>query len=1203
LTSAGSPIAACSGRRDGVAHHFSGWYVHDIVLSAVLRKSFVISIRICIMAPASSSENAVRPPREMMFQEGTSNKFWRIELAGSSHTVTFGKVGTNGQTQTKEFDSDADAAKSYDKLVAEKLKKGYQETGSSAAAKPQSAATPVVKEKPAAKVDGKVANAGGKAAKSTAAKSAPAEQDEETDDSGVGARPARELVFQDGSSHKFWRIELSGASHTVTFGKVGTDGQTQTKEFDSEAEAAKSYDKLVAEKIKKGYEDSGTAAPAATRTPVVKSAATAKSAPEPAAPAARAPAKPVQTDVVREFRFAEIDWILGRDRGKTHKRSEPQPFDLEKCLERLSRLKTETYGWVIRWQDLNLPSGLDPQEAHFWLEAMSTNRTREDTPKLMAGRLKSFKAKSSLTLKEIQKLLERQEREFPEEIGIVLGNLLPAEDILTLWLDTLKSQKRSYMGVPFSTGMAWYVIPYWTDAERKAIARKIRGELDPSNAKSDPYEALPLEFYVASAIGMSDEVAAIVSTWERDRYGKSDWDDHYQRPQELVFGLGSPERILSEWRRLRLKMRRAAHVRTFLSATGVEGLDCVRDSIVAVKNKELCDELLGAFCLVVAPEAAPHMLECKLSAKSPTLARQWLDENVGCAVAGLIDTAAGRGKLADAAVDYLRVAKRNGHKGLIEAALKSASPEVASRIRQEVLDHTERVLEPLDEKSTPAALKKAFAGTTVKALKPPAWAGAAELPPIVLGDHQLNPEQMATVLSVLAATPVTTTHPLLAAIRELAEPRSLDEFTWRLFQNWIEAGATAKEKWAMGAIGHLGSDGAALKLTPLVRNWPGESQHQRAVFGLECLRAIGSNVALMQLSGIAQKLKFKGLKTKAEEFVTAIAKDRGLTRAELEDRVVPDCGLDEQGKREFSFGARSFEFLLGPELKPMVRDSDGKIRDDLPKPTSKDDAEQSKNSVEEWKLLKKQIKEVAKIQAGRLEQAMVTGRRWKVDEFKLLLVNHPLMTHLVRKLLWGAYDDKSKLLTTFRVTDERDFADVNEDSVSLKSAASVGVVHPLHMAESDRSAWGEVLGDYEIVPPFAQLGRPVHALEAGEGKATSLERFKGMKLVAPTLVFGLEKLGWIRGLGMDGGGFDEHSKQFPAAGVTAVVNYDGTVGMGYIDPNEMLEVTTCQFVKGMRGPSGYGYGDKEKLIALKDVDPIVISEVIADLNELKAKAK
>src|SRR6185312_3551948 len=143
--------------------------------------------------------------------------------------------------------------------------------------------------------------------------------------------------------------------------------------------------------------------------------------------------------------------------------------------------------------------------------------------------------------------------------------------------------------------------------------------------------------------------------------------------------------------------------------------------------------------------------------------------------------------------------------------------------------------------------------------------------------------------------------------------------------------------WALLAIGHLGGDGSALKLTPLLRAWPGESQHQRAVSGLECLRAIGSDTALMQLNGIAQKLKFQGLKKKAQEFMEAIATDRGMSRTQLEDRIVPDLDLDERGTRIFDFGSRQFTVVLDADLKPVVRDESGKLKSDLPKPGAKDD--------------------------------------------------------------------------------------------------------------------------------------------------------------------------------------------------------------------------------------------------------------------------
>lgn len=51
----------------------------------------------------------------------------------------------------------------------------------------------------------------------------------------------------------------------------------------------------------------------------------------------------------------------------------------------------------------------------------------------------------------------------------------------------------------------------------------------------------------------------------------------------------------------------------------------------------------------------------------------------------------------------------------------------------------------------------------------------------------------------------------------------------------------------------------------------------------------------MQLNGIAQKLKFKALQERAKEKIADIAESRELTVAELEDRLAPDLGLDDNG--------------------------------------------------------------------------------------------------------------------------------------------------------------------------------------------------------------------------------------------------------------------------------------------------------------------
>ncbi|MCX5748221.1 MAG: WGR domain-containing protein [Proteobacteria bacterium] len=68
------------------------------------------------------------------FEEGTSSKFWRARVEGKTLYVNYGKIGSNGQTQVKDFPSPAGAEKEFDKLVAEKRKKGYADVGGGEAA-------------------------------------------------------------------------------------------------------------------------------------------------------------------------------------------------------------------------------------------------------------------------------------------------------------------------------------------------------------------------------------------------------------------------------------------------------------------------------------------------------------------------------------------------------------------------------------------------------------------------------------------------------------------------------------------------------------------------------------------------------------------------------------------------------------------------------------------------------------------------------------------------------------------------------------------------------------------------------------------------------------------------------------------------------------------------------------------------------------
>ena len=65
--------------------------------------------------------------RRFEFLSGSSAKFWEVTVAKDAVTVCFGRIGTAGQAQTKSFRDSAAAQKHADKLIEQKVGKGYVE--------------------------------------------------------------------------------------------------------------------------------------------------------------------------------------------------------------------------------------------------------------------------------------------------------------------------------------------------------------------------------------------------------------------------------------------------------------------------------------------------------------------------------------------------------------------------------------------------------------------------------------------------------------------------------------------------------------------------------------------------------------------------------------------------------------------------------------------------------------------------------------------------------------------------------------------------------------------------------------------------------------------------------------------------------------------------------------------------------------------
>jgi len=74
-------------------------------------------------------------------------------------------------------------------------------------------------------------------------------------DLGVAPAIARNLEYRDAASAKFWQVAVHGTRYTVHYGRIGTAGQTQIKDFSTQDDAVREAEKMIREKLAKGYVD------------------------------------------------------------------------------------------------------------------------------------------------------------------------------------------------------------------------------------------------------------------------------------------------------------------------------------------------------------------------------------------------------------------------------------------------------------------------------------------------------------------------------------------------------------------------------------------------------------------------------------------------------------------------------------------------------------------------------------------------------------------------------------------------------------------------------------------------------------------------------------------------------------------------------------------------------------------------------------
>ena len=452
-------------------------------------------------------------------------------------------------------------------------------------------------------------------------------------------------------------------------------------------------------------------------------------------------------------------------------------------------------------------------------------------------------------------------------------------------------------------------------------------------------------------------------------------------------------------------------------------------------------------------------------------------------------------------------------------------------------------------------------------------------------------------------------------LAERLNQEDLNRFAGDVFSAWLDDGASTKKKWVLYFCAIHGGHYIVEGILHYIKEW---AESSRGVIAAEAVKALalnGSSEALTGIDNLAHHCKSKSVKNAAVQALERAADVLDITSGELGDRLVPNLGFDENRECIFDYGTRQFKVYLSPTLELEIYDENNKKLKRLPTPAKKDIAEIAKKSNDDFKLLKKQLKNTIIMQKLHLETALIADRRWSVEAWTNLFVKNPIMHSFAIGLVWAVYEN-DRLTQTFRYMEDGSFNTADENEYKIPENCTIGLVHPIDLSEDELKAWKEQLSDYEIVQPIKQLERPIYRVHEDEIGKFEVLRYKDKTIKAVTLLSHLTKWGWYKNSVQESGFF----YSFYREDITKRVREKDTVtlfgnaveltssGM-YVsvygnNDNDDVEIESIRFYRPgsvERGSYVYDEPDDARSFKLETVNPRYFSEILAQIESLVKK--
>lgn len=356
--------------------------------------------------------------------------------------------------------------------------------------------------------------------------------------------------------------------------------------------------------------------------------------------------------------------------------------------------------------------------------------------------------------------------------------------------------------------------------------------------------------------------------------------------------------------------------------------------------------------------------------------------------------------------------------------------------------------------------------------------------------------------------------------------------------------------------------------------------------GLYALGEIGIK-GVTQLTLLEQKIRYSTAQAAIQKALKSSAERYGMTAADLADIAVPDFQWQEAGLIQVSLGDYVGKIHMDERNKVHSHWlKNDKLLKSVPAPIK----QSYKDELKEFKNTATTLATLLTGHSSRLEKSYREARVWTFDTWQKRWMEHGVLGWLAKKMIWCFEHEGTRYHGLWSDGCWQDAEGQRLPEWSTHTA--VKLWHPIFSTVAEIQAWRTILTTQKIVQPFKQAFREVYLITPAEESAgTQSQRYAGHFIMQHKFADLCKDRDWQYRLQGDWDGAND--AYFHASNnIHARLEINPTQDRNRLIPNPgglFIYIDTGAVIF-------YDTTKNSETMALKDVPPLVFSEVMRDID-------